>query len=137
MATYLWIALGSALGGMARYWMTLTMAAVTGLQFPWGTIAINILGSFVIGFVAALTGSEGRFDVPADARLFVMTGLCGGFTTFSAFSLQTLDLARDGRWMQAGANVALSVVLCLTAVALGYAAAMAINGAAGLSLRRE
>ncbi len=137
MATYLWIALGSALGGMARYWMTVTMAAVTGLQFPWGTIAINIIGSFVIGFVAALTGAQGRFDVPTDARLFVMTGLCGGFTTFSAFSLQTLDLARDGRWLQAGGNVGLSVILCLAAVALGYAAAMAINGTVSLSLRRE
>ncbi len=130
MVTYLWIALGSALGGMARYWMTLAMATVTGLQFPWGTIAINILGSFVIGFVAALTGAEGRFDVPNDARLFVMTGLCGGFTTFSAFSLQTFDLARDGRWLQAGGNVGLSVVLCLAAVALGYAAALAINATA-------
>lgn len=137
MVTYLWIALGSALGGMARYWMTLAMATVTGLQFPWGTIAINILGSFVIGFVAALTGAEGRFDVPNDARLFVMTGLCGGFTTFSAFSLQTFDLARDGRWLQAGGNIGLSVVLCLAAVALGYAAAMAVNGTASLPLRRE
>lgn len=130
MATYLWIALGSALGGMARYWMTLAMATVTGAQFPWGTIAINILGSFVIGFVAALTGAEGRFEVPNDAKLFVMTGLCGGFTTFSAFSLQTFDLARDGRWLQAGGNVGLSVILCLVAVALGYIAAMAINGTA-------
>jgi CrcB protein len=130
MTTYLWVAVGSALGGMARYWMTLTMAAATGLGFPWGTILINIIGSFVIGFVAALTGVGGRVNAPLDARVFIMTGLCGGFTTFSAFSLQTLDLARDGRWLQAGANVGLSVVLCLIAVTLGYLAAGFINGGA-------
>jgi len=125
--TYLWVAIGSALGGMARYWMTLAMAAVTGLGFPWGTILINIVGSFVIGFFAVLTGYEGRVVVPLDARVFVMTGLCGGFTTFSAFSLQSFELARDGRWLQAAANVGLSVLLCLGAVALGCAAAAAIN----------
>jgi CrcB protein len=126
--TYLWVAIGSALGGMTRYWMATAMAALTGPQFPWGTILINILGSFIIGLFATLTGIEGRLSVAFDTRVFVMTGICGGFTTFSAFSLQTLDLARDGRWLPAAGNVALSVVLCLTAVALGHFAAMAING---------
>jgi CrcB protein len=125
---YLWVAIGSALGGMARYWMTLAMAAATGISFPWGTILINILGSFVIGLVGALTGVGGRLTVPAEARLFVMTGLCGGFTTFSAFSLQTFELVRDGRLPQAAANVALSVTLCVIAVALGYLAANVVAG---------
>jgi CrcB protein len=129
MATYFWVALGSALGGMARYWMTLAVAAVTGTGFPWGTILINILGSFVIGFFATLTGPEGRLSVPFDARVFVLTGLCGGFTTFSAFSLQTLELARDGRWPQAAGNVALSLTLCLGSVAAGYYAAEIANAA--------
>jgi CrcB protein len=129
MATYFWVALGSALGGMARYWMTLAVAAVTGTGFPWGTILINILGSFVIGFFATLTGPDGRLGVPFDARVFVLTGLCGGFTTFSAFSLQTLELARDGRWPQAAANVALSLTLCLAAVAAGHYVAQIANAA--------
>ena len=129
MATYFWVALGSALGGMARYWMTLAVAAVTGTGFPWGTILINILGSFVIGFFATLTGPDGRLGVPFDARVFVLTGLCGGFTTFSAFSLQTLELARDGRWPQAAGNVALSLALCLGSVAAGYYAAEIANAA--------
>jgi CrcB protein len=93
---------------------------LTGLRFPWGTILVNIIGSLVIGFVATLTGPNGRAVVPVNAQAFVMVGLCGGFTTFSAFSLQTLELARDGRFLYAGANVVLSVVLCLAAVALGH-----------------
>lgn len=127
--TYFWVGLGSALGGIARYWIALAVAALTGPQFPWGTILINIIGSFIIGFFGTLTGIDGRLAVPNDARIFVMTGLCGGFTTFSAFSLQTFDLAHDGRWLDAAGNVVLSIVLCLVAVTLGYLAATGINGA--------
>jgi len=118
--TYFWVALGGALGSMARLWLGVHVALVTGLAFPWGTILINILGSLVIGFFATFTGPDGRIAVPMNARAFVMVGLCGGFTTFSAFSLQTLDLARDGRLLQAGANIMLSVVLCLVAVVIGH-----------------
>jgi CrcB protein len=120
MWTYFWVAVGGAIGSMARLWLSVHVALLTGLGFPWGTILVNILGSLVIGFVATLTGPNGRVVVPVDAQAFVMVGLCGGFTTFSAFSLQTLELARDGRLMQAGANVVLSVVLCLSAVAFGH-----------------
>ena len=120
MRTYFWVAFGGALGTMARLWLGVYVATVTGLAFPWGTILINILGSLVIGFFATFTGPDGRVAVPMDARAFVMVGLCGGFTTFSAFSLQTLDLARDERWLEAGANIMLSVVLCLVAVAIGH-----------------
>jgi fluoride exporter len=120
MSTYFWVALGGAIGTMARLWLGVQVALLTGLTFPWGTILINILGSLIIGFFATFTGPDGRVSVPLDARAFVMVGLCGGFTTFSAFSLQTLDLARDGRLLQAGANIVLSVVLCLAAVALGH-----------------
>ena len=127
--TYLWVGIGSAMGGIARYWMSLAVAAFTGPSFPWGTILINILGSFVIGFFGTLTGIDGKLSVPNDARVFVMTGICGGFTTFSAFSLQTFDLAHDGKWLGAAGNIALSVVLCLAAVTLGYLAAAAMNGA--------
>ncbi len=130
MMTYLWIAIGSALGGMARHWCTMVATALFGAAFPWGTLFINILGSFVIGFFFALTGPGGRLDVPLDARLFVMTGICGGYTTFSAFSLQTLSLFQDGAWLRGGTYVAASVVLCLIAVWAGYALAMVINGPA-------
>jgi CrcB protein len=123
LVSYLWIALGGALGSVGRAWLALAVARITGPQFPWGTILINIVGSFVIGLFAALTAAGGPYPAPADLRAFVMVGICGGFTTFSAFSLQTLDLARDGRPLQAAGNVALSVVLCLVAVWLGYWAA--------------
>jgi fluoride exporter len=118
--TYLWVALGGAIGSMARLWLGTYVATLAGVAFPWGTILINILGSLVIGFFATFTGPAGRIVVPIDARAFVMVGLCGGFTTFSAFSLQTLDLARDGQWLEAGGNVLLSVVLCLIAVTTGH-----------------
>ena len=117
---YLWVALGGALGSVARYWMGVRITVLTGLAFPWATILINILGSLVIGFLVTLTGPEGRVPAPLDVRAFLLVGICGGFTTFSAFSLQTLDLARSGRLLLAGANIVLSVVLCPTAVALGH-----------------
>ena len=119
--TYAWVALGSALGGMARYWLVLATLPLFGPAFPWGTVLINILGSFVIGWFGALTLEAGRLSVHPDVRAFVMVGLCGGFTTFSSFSLQTLDLLWEGRVMPAMGNVALSVLLCLAAVAAGHA----------------
>jgi CrcB protein len=123
ISTYLWIALGGALGSMARFWLAAFVAQSLGPQFPWGTILINILGSFIIGFFATFSGPSGRLVASFNTRAFVMVGICGGFTTFSAFSLQTLDLARESRWLQAGGNVVLSVVLCLLAVWAGHALA--------------
>ncbi len=124
---YLWIAVGSALGGVARYWCSGVVAERIGETFPWGTIVVNVLGSFVIGFFGTLTAPDGRFLVGATTRQFVMVGLCGGYTTFSSFSLQTLTLAQDGEWLRAGANVMLSVVLCLIAVWIGHVLAASIN----------
>ena len=120
MLIYILVALGGAIGSIARLWLAVKVGLLTGLRFPWGTILVNILGSLVIGFVATFTGPSGRMVVPVEAQAFVMVGLCGGFTTFSAFSLQTLELARDGKLLHAGANVMLSVVLCLGAVAIGH-----------------
>jgi CrcB protein len=127
VATYLWIALGSALGGMARYACAGAIGAWLGQGFPYGTLVINVLGSFVIGFFSALTGPGGRLAVSSDASLFVTVGLCGGYTTFSSFSLQTLALAQAGAWPRAGLNIVASVVLCLASVWLGYMAAQALN----------
>ncbi|HWG07119.1 MAG TPA: fluoride efflux transporter CrcB [Beijerinckiaceae bacterium] len=124
---YFWITLGSALGGVARYWCSGVVANSFGGTFPWGTLVVNVTGCFVIGFFATLTGPDGRFFVPAEYRNFVTIGLCGGYTTFSSFSLQTLALIQDGDWTRAGGNVAGSVLLCMIAVWLGYVAAQFFN----------
>jgi fluoride exporter len=127
MYLYLCIALGSALGGMARHALNTLVTARMGDFFPWGTLLINVTGSFVIGLFYAATGPGGRWDVSQATRLFFVAGICGGYTTFSAFSLQSLILARNGEWLRAGAYVVGSVVLCLVAVWLGYLAAAALN----------
>jgi CrcB protein len=124
---YFWIALGSALGGMARYWCTGAATRVFGETFPWGTLLVNVSGSLIIGFFVALTGPEGRYVVDQNMRLFVAVGLCGGYTTFSAFSLQTMVLMQEGEWLQAGAYVAASVVICLLAVYLGHVIATQLS----------
>jgi CrcB protein len=127
MAAYLWIAVGSALGGMARFWCSGLAARLIGETFPWGTLLVNVVGSFIIGFFATLTGPDGRVFVDTLTRQFVIFGICGGYTTFSSFSLQTLSLVQDGEWWLAGANVALSLIACLVAVWAGYALAASIN----------
>jgi CrcB protein len=127
MQSYIWIAIGSALGGVARYWCSGVAARLVGEAFPWGTIVVNITGSFIIGFFATLTGPEGRVYVGSLGRQFVMIGICGGYTTFSSFSLQTLNLMNDGEWFGAGANIVVSVVCCLVAVWVGHLAAGSLN----------
>jgi CrcB protein len=127
MTATLWIALGGAIGSVARYWIALWMLPVS-QSLPWGTILINILGSFAIGFFGTLTIQGGRYPAPELWRLFFMVGVCGGFTTFSSFSLQTFDLLRAGAPMRAIINMTVSVVLCLAAVSLGYALAEKWNG---------
>ena len=127
MMSYIWIAIGSAIGGAARYWCTGFAARLFGETFPWGTLLVNITGSLIIGFFATLTGPDGRIFVSSTTRQFVMIGLRGGYTTFSSFSLQTLNLVQDSEWLQAGGNIVGSVVLCLFAVWLGHILAASIN----------
>lgn len=124
---YCWIAIGSALGGVARYWCSGVAARLFGETFPWGTLFVNVTGSLIIGFFATLTGPDGRIFAGSTTRQFVMLGLLGGFTTFSSFSLQTLSLANDGELLQAGGNIVASVALCLLAVWLGHLLALSIN----------
>nr|WP_321986527.1 fluoride efflux transporter CrcB [uncultured Lichenicoccus sp.] len=114
------VAVGGAIGSVLRYLIGLMTAAAWGNAFPWGTILINIAGSFVIGLVAAATLEGGALPASPALRAFVMVGICGGFTTFSSFSLQTLELVRGGRMSLALLNVAVSVVLCFAAVLAGY-----------------
>lgn len=125
--TYLLVALGSAMGGTLRYWLSGLISDSVGQTFPWGTLVINVTGSFAIGLFATLTGPDGRLLVPGEWRQFFMIGVCGGYTTFSSFSLQTLTLAQDGEWLWASVNIALSVILCLVGVWLGHSGAMALN----------
>src|SRR5215510_12596577 len=127
MGLYFWIAIGSALGGIARFWCSGVAARLIGETFPWGTLIVNILGSFIIGFFATLTGPDGRIFVGTTARQFVMIGICGGYTTFSSFSIQTLYLMNDGEWLYASGNITISVVACLVAVWAGHALALSLN----------
>jgi len=127
MENLLWIALGGALGTAGRYLLSGFVASLVGETFPFGTMLINVTGSFIIGFFGALTGPDGRIYVGSTARQFVMTGMCGGYTTFSSFSLQTLNLMNDGEWAYAGANICFSVLLCLIAVWAGALLAHSIN----------
>jgi CrcB protein len=117
--SYLWVMIGSALGGVLRYALT-RIAIPISYNVPWGTILINALGSFAIGYFGTLTLQTGRYPVSDNLRLFVMVGICGGFTTFSSFSLQTFDLLRSGAWGRAMLNVVVSVVLCVAAVGAGH-----------------
>ncbi|MBM3546640.1 MAG: fluoride efflux transporter CrcB [Alphaproteobacteria bacterium] len=121
LETTLWVGLGGAIGSIGRYWLALLFEALIASRFPWATVVTNITGSFVIGVVAALPLSP-------TMRQFLMVGVLGGYTTFSAFSLQTLVLAQDGEWPKAVANVLASVILCLAAVWLGHALASGMRG---------
>ena len=125
--TYLWVALGGALGSVARYACSGAAVRWLGAGFPYGTLFVNVSGSFAIGMLAALVASDGRPLLSPDARAFVLVGVLGGFTTFSSFSLETLNLVRSGALGAASANVALSVVLCLVGAWLGFAAAGLLN----------
>ncbi len=132
MLAYLWVAIGGALGSVGRFWLNgLISATRFGETFPLGTLVINVTGSFVIGFFATLTDPEGRLLVAPSVRQFVMIGVCGGFTTFSSFSLQTLNLLRDREWLYAGGNILLSVTLCMIAVWLGWLLGSTLNSMKG------
>ena len=131
MNSALYIFLGSGLGGLARWTAAGMVAARVGTGFPWGTLLVNVTGSFALGLFATLTGTAGRWPAGTAMREFFMIGVCGGYTTFSSFSHQTLDLAQRGEWFRAGGNAVLSMVLCLLAVWLGHALAVVLNPTKG------
>ena len=113
-ADTIWVALGGALGSIARYWLAIGVAVLTGPYFPWGTLLINIIGSFLIGGYGVWSGAGAH-----TSRLFIMVGFCGGFTTFSSFSLQTLELLEAGEVLRAAGYISGSVALCLAGVWAG------------------
>ena len=124
---YLVIGLGAAIGGMARYWCVGLTARLLGETFPWGTLAVNVMGSALLGFFATLSAPDGRLLVPTSTRLMISVGLFGGFTTFSSFSFETLALAMDREYLKAAGNVSANVATCLIGVWVGHALASAIN----------
>ena len=126
MVSYILVMLGGALGTGARFCVSGFIAERGGEFFPLGTLVVNVTGSFIIGFLAAFTDPEGAVLISPRLRQFLMIGVCGGYTTFSSFSLQTLDLARDGDWLKAFLNIGLSLCCCLAAVWLGRILALAL-----------
>lgn len=132
MLNYILVGVGSAIGGIMRFWLSGIIASTQlGGTFPLGTLFVNITGSFLIGFFNTVSSPDGHFFVPASARTFFMIGVCGGYTTFSSFSLQTLNLANDSEWLLVGINIFASVVLCLAGVWLGHALANYLNSSNG------
>jgi len=129
---YCVVALGTAIGGTLRAVASLGMTALMGPGFPWSTLFVNVVGSFVIGLYAALAGPDGRIFSDTHQRHFIMTGICGGFTTFSVFSLETVQLAQSGEVFLAGVNVGISIAAWLVAAWLGHALASRLNRLGGM-----
>ena len=124
-STALVVALGSALGGVARVWTTVLVTRLVGDGLPWGTLGVNVLGSLLIGLVATLSAPEGRWMAHPLTKQFFLLGVFGGFTTFSSFSLQTLNLLRDGEVVKAASYVGASAALCVLAAWTGHLLALA------------
>jgi fluoride exporter len=126
MLDYILVMLGGAFGTGARFWASGFVAERAETLFPLGTLIVNVTGSFAIGFFAGFTNPDAPFIVSSRLRQFFMIGVCGGYTTFSSFSLQTLELLRDGDWFKAGLNTLLSFVCCLAAAEVGRILALTI-----------
>ncbi|MGO9451665.1 MAG: fluoride efflux transporter CrcB [Candidatus Binataceae bacterium] len=127
MQGFVLIAIGGALGSVGRYYASRLVMELSGGTFPMGTMFVNVTGAIVIGFIAELASPDSRFLVSPQARLFLMTGICGGYTTFSTFSLETVALLGDGQWLSASLNAVGSVLLCIGAVWVGSVVAQLLG----------
>jgi len=119
---------GAALGSVVRYLVSAGLLHIAGPEFPWGTLAVNVFGSFLIGLYFALTEPGGRWRVGPASRQFVLAGFCGGLTTFSIFSLEALQMVQAGDHAAAAGLVASSALLWLLAVWAGHRCGGRING---------
>lgn len=125
LSKVLTVALGGALGASLRYLAAATTHSLLGHAFPYGTLLVNVLGSLLIGYLVVLLPDTGS---PASMlRLLLITGLLGGFTTYSAFSIETLTLLQEGQLMKAGMNITLTLFSCLLAVWVGYLVARTLH----------
>jgi CrcB protein len=119
---WLLVMLGSAVGGGARLWLTTAIARPLGKEFPWGTLAVNVIGCLAVGALGALLAPPGRMHDAQELRIFLVVGVLGGFTTFSAFALDALMLVQRGAAGAAAGYVLASVLGCLLAAGVAYAA---------------
>ncbi len=124
---YLAVAVGSAFGAVSRYLCSMAFLHLFGSAFPWGTLVVNAVGSLLIGLYATLTGPDGRLIMSPFTRHLVTVGFCGGFTTFSVFSLETVLLLEQQRFYSASLNAGLSVLLCPGLAWLGYRLGAKLN----------
>lgn len=128
MHEVLLIALAGAFGSIARYWMSGWTYQALGERFPYGTLAVNVIGSVLIGAIMHVGLSTEL--IPRSARLAIAVGFLGAFTTFSTFSYETVRYLEDGAWWLAGANAAANLILCLSGVWIGLKAAQSVFGGA-------
>jgi CrcB protein len=119
------VALGGALGSVARWGLSGLIQRASGSTWPWGTFAVNVAGSLLIGFIGALAIE--RVLLSPNSRLLLITGVLGGFTTFSAYSYETVGLLREGRWPAAAAYALGSIVVGVTATIAGYSVGMRVG----------
>lgn len=111
------IAVGAAVGGLARYYLGMAIQQRTGVTFPWGTLVINVTGSLLLGFIIRYALAV---EVSVELRALLTTGFCGGYTTFSTFSYETAALLEDGQYERAGAYAFGSVLISLAATFCGF-----------------
>lgn len=121
--TYLGVMAGGAAGVGARLFLSNYIANQFGQSFPWGTLIVNVSGCFIIGLFSGITGPDGLFMTSPLVRQIVTIGILGGFTTFSAFSLQTISLLADGDFFYGAFNIVASLLFCLAGTWLGLAMA--------------
>jgi len=127
LKAYFAVMCGGAFGTAMRFWLSGFLSSRYGETFPVGTLVVNITGCFVIGLFNTLTGPDGAIITSSLTRQVVMIGILGGYTTFSSFSLQTLNLLQGGEWFRACMNIFLSVLMCMVGVFLGHLLASILN----------